>query len=532
MRFAPCLAGAIGRQMTAGNGARIRLAELVAALSLATDLGMGQPLEQALRTCLLATAAGNELGLDRAARADAYYLALLRFVGCTADAHEVSALVGGDEIAYYAGVAPLVMGEMSEYFAYLVRRFGADLPPAPRVRAVGRVLADGSSGAKRSIAIHCEVARMLATRMGLPGSVGASVGHIFERWDGKGLPGELAGEAIPAPARLVAVARDVDLFYRLDGWGAVDELLRRRRARSYDPAVVDTFLATGERWLAEIASAPVWEVALAAEPAPWPWVEDARLDVVLEAFAAFADLKTPFTRGHSAGVAALAEGAARHAGMAEAEAVTLRRAALVHDLGRVGIPNGILEKPGPLTRLEWERVRLHPYLTERILSQSPGLAPLAALAGAHHERLDGTGYHRGSPAALLPRAARILAAADSYQAMRQARPYRPALPAEDAAKALLAEAESGRLDGDAVRRVLVAAGHRSSRRQPWPAGLSEREVEVLRLIARGASYKAVASQLSISPRTAEHHVTHIYEKIGVSSRAAAALFAMEHHLLA
>jgi HD-GYP domain-containing protein (c-di-GMP phosphodiesterase class II) len=519
--------------MTAG-GERVRLAEPVAALSLATDLGMGQPLEQALGACLLAVAAGTELGLDGATRSDVYYLALLRFIGCTSDAHEQAALVGGDEIAFYAGVAPAVMGEAPEYLAFLVRRFAAAAPPLHRARIVGHMLADGTAGARRSIAIHCEVARMLAARMGLPERMGICFAHVFERWDGKGLPGELSGAAIPMPARIVAAARDVDLFHRLGGWDSVVDVLRRRRGKAYDPDVADVFLAEGERWLAQIADAPVWEVALAVEPEPWVWVDDARLDAVLEALAAFADLKSPFTRGHSQGVAALAEGAARHAGLGEREAHEVRRAALVHDLGRTGIPNGIWDKPGPLTRTEWERVRLHPYLTERVLSQAAALAPLAALAGAHHERLDGSGYHRGSPAALLSAAARILAAADAYQAMTQERPHRPAFSSQEAAKVLAAEADRGRLDGDAVRCVLAAAGqgHSHGHRRAWPAGLSEREVEVLRLIARGASYKAVGERLSISPKTAEHHVAHIYAKSGVSSRAAAALFAMEHDLLA
>jgi HD-GYP domain-containing protein (c-di-GMP phosphodiesterase class II) len=516
--------------MTAGS-ARLRLAEPVAALSLATDLGMGQPLEQALRACLLAVAAGRELGLDGPDRSDTYYFALLRFVGCTADAHEQAVLVGGDEIAFYAGVAPAVMGETAEHLAFVMRRFSAGAPPLTRARNVTRVLADGTGGAKRSLAIHCEVARMLAARLGLPSRIGACFTHVFERWDGKGLPGELAGDAIPAPARVVAAARDVELFHRLGGWDAAADLLRRRRGKAYDPTVADIFLAHGERWLREGAGDAVWDAALAAEPPPWIRIDDAQLDAVLEALAGFADLKSPFTRGHSLGVAALAEGAARHAGMREAEAAAIRRAALVHDLGRTGVPNGIWDKPGPLTRTEWERVRLHPYLSERVLSQAAALAPLAALAGAHHERLDGSGYHRGSAGALLPPAARILAAADAYQAMTQERPHRAALSPGDAARELRAEADAGRLDGNAVSCVLAAAGQGRGRRS-WPAGLSEREVEVLRLIARGASNKAVARRLSITPKTAEHHVAHIYDKIGVSSRAAAALFAMEHHLLA
>jgi HD-GYP domain-containing protein (c-di-GMP phosphodiesterase class II) len=523
---------AIGARMTTDGATEVRLAELVASLSLATDLGMGQPLEQALRTCLLAVAAGRELGVGDTELGDVYYLALLRFVGCTSDAHEAAALVGGDEIAFRAGVAPIVMGDMPEFLGFLVRQFAAGAAPTTRARLIARVLADGAEGAKRSIATHCEVARMLAPRIGLPATVATCFGYVFERWDGKGLPGEAAGEAIPVPARIVAVARDVDVFHRLGGWDLAREVLRRRRAKAYDPAVVDAFLVRGERWLAEIDAASAWEIVLDTEPQPRAHVGDARLDTVLAAFADFVDLKSPATRGHSPAVAALAAAAARHARLSEAEVSDLRRAALVHDLGKAGIPNGIWDKPGPLAPLEWERVRLHPYLSERILSYAGPLASLAALAGAHHERLDGSGYYRGTRAANLSPASRLLAAANAYQASTQERTYRPALPPADAARQLTADVAAGHLDGDAVRCVLSAAGHRQGdQRRTWPAGLSEREVEVLRLIARGASTREVAGRLSISPKTAEHHVAHIYDKIGVSSRAAAALFAMEHDLL-
>jgi HD-GYP domain-containing protein (c-di-GMP phosphodiesterase class II) len=517
--------------MTAGDTVRVRLAELVASLSLATDLGMGQPLEQAMRTCLLAVAAGRKLGLDDSTLSDVFYLALLRFVGCTSDAHEQAELVGGDEIAYYAGLAPVVTAAMSDYLTFLIRRFAPDAPRLKRMQIVGRVLAGGTGAVKRSIATHCEVAQMLAARIGLPATVSACFAHIFERWDGTGLPAKLSAEAIARPARIVVVARDIDIFHRLGGWDAVADALRQRRSKAYDPEVAETFLSHGATWIDAATAEPVWEAMLAAEPSPPLHVGGDRIDNVLDAFAAFADLKSPFTRGHSSGVAALAEGAARQAGMAESETRDLRRAALVHDLGRVGVPNGIWDKPGPLTRAEWERVRLHPYFSERILSSVPALASIAKIAGAHHERLDGSGYHRGSPAGLLSPAARILAAADVYQAMTQERPHRSAVPPEAAARQLVAEADAGRLDGDAVRCVLIAAGHSHVRRTQWPAGLSDREVEVLRLIARGASYKEVAGRLSISPKTAEHHVAHIYTKIGVSSRAAAALFAMEQRLL-
>ena len=275
-----------------------------------------------------------------------------------------------------------------------------------------------------------------------------------------------------------------------------------------------------------------WDAALAAEPEPRMWIAPSRLDAALSAFADFADLKSPFTLGHSRGVATLAENAARIAGLGEQAATELRQAALVHDLGRTGVPNGIWDKPGALSTVDWERVRLHPYYSARILSRSSALQHLAELAGSHHERLDGSGYHRALPAASLPTPHRILAAADAYQAMSQPRPHRPALDEPDAVAELRREVSAGRLDHAAVQAVLEAAGLAiPATRRAWPAGLSDREVEVLRLISRGGSNREIAGELHISPKTVGHHVEHIYNKIGVSSRAAAAVFSMEHGLI-
>ena len=487
-------------------------------------------MEQALRTCILSTRIGRELDLTGSLLSNVYYLALLRFVGCTSDAHEQAIQAGGDELALRAGLATVIMGEPAEFMRHMVRHFAEDRAPVTRMRLAAGAMAGGKRVPKRSIALHCEVAQVLAQRMGLPRSVGEDVGHVFERWDGRGLPGELQGEAIPIATRIVAVARDTDVFFRLGGWELVAPVLRRRRAKAYDPAIVDIVLDQGEAWLADTTES-AWEIALATEPAPHIYVTEDRVDDVLRAFAEFTDLKSPYTVGHSLGVAVLVEEAARHAGLGEAEVADLWRAALVHDLGRTGIPNGIWDKAGPLSTIEWERVRLHPYLTERMLAYSKPLRRLAPLAGSHHERLDGSGYHRQAAASALPFPARVLAAADAYQAMTQYRPYRQALSADEAKEQLSTEAGKGRLDGEAVRAVLAAAGHRQPRRTTWPAGLTDREVEVLRLIAQGRSYREVAKLLTITPKTAEHHIEHIYDKIGVSARASAALFAMEHDLV-
>jgi putative nucleotidyltransferase with HDIG domain len=259
---------------------------------------------------------------------------------------------------------------------------------------------------------------------------------------------------------------------------------------------------------------------------------ESRIDNTARAFADFTDLKSPYTLGHSTGVAKLAEAAARKLGCSDSDVTAVRRAALMHDLGRASVSNGIWDKADRLTTAEWERVRLHPYYTERVLEKAPALRSLARLAGGHHERLDGSGYHRGDPAALLPLPSRIVAAADAYHAMIEVRPHRPAFSPEAAATELAREVSAGHLDRDAANGVLEAAGQRALiPRKDWPAGLSDREIAVIRLAVRGRSIRQMASELFISEDTVKTHVRHIYEKVGFSSRAGLALFAMENDLL-
>jgi HD-GYP domain-containing protein (c-di-GMP phosphodiesterase class II) len=245
----------------------------------------------------------------------------------------------------------------------------------------------------------------------------------------------------------------------------------------------------------------------------------------------FADLKSPFTAGHSRGVADLAAAAARHRGLAAPQVHELWRAGLVHDLGRLGVSNALWDRAGPLTTAERERVRLHPYLTERILGRVPGLARIGRIAGAHHERMDGSGYPRADTGAELTMQQRLLAAADTYSALREPRPYRPPAPADDAARILRDEARLGRLDPQAVDDVLTAAGHQVGRRRPWPAGLTAREVEVLRLVAQGMSNRQIAERLVLSTKTVRNHVERAYAKIGATNRTGATLYAIEHGLV-
>jgi HD-GYP domain-containing protein (c-di-GMP phosphodiesterase class II) len=308
--------------------------------------------------------------------------------------------------------------------------------------------------------------------------------------------------------------------------------VKRRAGSILDPEIADVFTTHAPELLAAASLGDPRRQVLEAEPEPVPVISEARLPDVAAVFGDIADLKTPFTHGHSAGVARLARAAGERLGLEPTMLLRLHVASRLHDLGRVAIPDGVWEKSGELTTSDWEQIRLHPYHSERILSCSPVLEPFASIAGMHHERLDGSGYHRGCKAAEIPIPARVLAAADALQAMTQTRPHRNALTLDEAAEQIDQDARAARLDPDAVAAVVEAAGGTPQKKAALrPAGLSGREIEVLQLVAQGLSNREVAQRLSISPRTAEHHVQHIYAKIGVSSRAPAALFAMEHGLI-
>jgi HD-GYP domain-containing protein (c-di-GMP phosphodiesterase class II)/DNA-binding CsgD family transcriptional regulator len=499
----------------------VRPAELFAALSLATDLGSGLPLEHALQTCLLAVRLAQAGGASRVERETTHYVALLHAIGCTSNAHETAALFG-DDVATRAAWATIDPGRQRDVLRFVVSRAGAGAPVGARLRALAEVLGAGPAGPRENFAAHCEVAVRLAARLGLPTAVQDGLRHAFERFDGRGFPGGVGGEAIPPSARLLHVARDAHAIVLASGVTAALAAVGERGA--YDPAIAglltrDMLEPAGDAWDAVVAAAPAG-----------PALTGDALDEACAVAGDFADMKSPWTLGHSAGVAELAEAAAWRLGLDDIPAV--RRAALLHDLGRVAISSSVWDKPGPLSGADRERVRLHPYYTDRTLARCPGLAALGRLGAAHHERLDGSGYHRGCGAAELSVAARVIAAADAFHAMTETRPHRPALDADAAAAQLTAEARAGRLDSSSVEAVLAAAGVVFERvRPPLPGGLTEREAEVLGLIARGLTNKQVAERLGTATKTVGNQVQAVYAKIGVSTRAAAALFASEHGLL-
>jgi HD-GYP domain-containing protein (c-di-GMP phosphodiesterase class II) len=309
-------------------------------------------------------------------------------------------------------------------------------------------------------------------------------------------------------------------------------MARQRRGTIYSPPMVDVFLQNAGEMFAGLEEAATLEKLLADEPGEHNVLEGDALDRSLEALADFVDLKSPFTLGHSSGVARLAAQAAQAAGLPGNDQRFIYHAGLLHDLGRTGVSAMIWDKPAPLSAREWEQVRLHPYSTERIFQNSASLSPLGALASQHHERLNGSGYFRGLSEASLSPLSRILAAADVYHALLENRPHRPAVPPDGAQDELKKLVRSHNLDGQAVEAVLLGAGVKVGRKRTnLTQGLSEREIEVLRLLARGFTTRRVAKTLVISPKTADHHIQNIYTKIGVSTRAGATLFALENHLL-
>ncbi|MGE5731922.1 MAG: HD domain-containing phosphohydrolase [Gemmatimonas sp.] len=512
-----------------GADAGLRLAELVAAFSLAVDLGLGQPMEHVLRSWLIAARLGDRLGVERDERAALYYVATLAWVGCVADTPELAAWFG-DDIAYRHDGYELEQTGLP-FMGFMLRHAGAGRPPLQRARVAANLMAAGRGAIERIIRSHCLVTTTMADRLGLGTEVRDPLNQFFTRWDGKGVPLGVGGTDIALPMRLYQLADVVEVVQRVDGTEAAVSVARERRGTQFDPTVVDAFAAGADDVLGDPVVDTDWQMLIADEPSLQQRLSEPAFDEALGAVADFTDLRSPSRAGHSRAVAELAASAAAKIGLPDTEVTAVRRAGLVHDIGMHGVPATILDKPGPLSRSEWERVRMHAYYTERVLSRPPALARLGAIAALTNERCDGSGYHRGLSGSAISSTGKLLGAACAYRAMTEPRAYRPALPAKQAASELSREIRAGRFSPDAAEAVLAAAGQSQGKRWTGPAGLTPREVEVLTLIARGASSRQVAQRLGISTKTAGTHIERIYSKIGASTRSTATLFAMQHGLL-
>ena len=511
-----------------GSTKGLRRAELLAAISLAIDLGLGQPMEHMLRSSLIATRIAERMGLDAQQRATAYYANLVGWIGCHADSHELSALFG-DDIAYRADTYAVDMTGLP-FLRLMASHVGRGLPGWERgIRSAAFVLTARNQVAKL-IHSHCSSAGVLSDRMGLDRQVGAALGYVFERWDGHGMPNGARGEDIPIEIHIVHLADVVEVHLRTSGLAGAVEVVRSRHGTQFSPAVAEVFERDAAAIVDGLLEIDVWTTVLSQAPDRDRILDDDEIDELLRAIADFVDLKCPCSPGYSRAVGDLVAEAARRLRMPQPDITRLYRAGLVHGLGRLGVSNQIWEKKGPLSTAEWERLRMYPYLSGRILSRVGGLESVASLATQHQERIDGSGYPRGLAGVELSVADRLLAAAVEYQQLLEPRPDRPAFDTLGAADQLRGEARTGRLDAEAVDTVLAAAGHRASRRKPWSAGLTSREVEVLRLVAQGRSNREIATELVIAEKTARNHVERVYSKLGVNNRTQATLAAIDRGL--
>lgn len=503
-----------------------RLLDVIAAVSHAADRGAGHPWATALRTSVIATRLAWAWGCESQIVRDCQIASLLRNVGSTSRAHEAAVIHDAldDEFlrilsrADFSRPLGVIAAAPSPLNAYVLEKRRKKF-----VHAIDRK-------AQEEIAVsHCEVASRLSQRLGAGAGVGQALAQSYERFDGQGVPNRLRGAAISVPARVTQAAQCFELTYRLGGVPAVRAVMTARSGGQLDPDVVALVHRHGHEIVDGLDETSVLDAFLAEEPMPHALLLP---EVLLDAsmvLAHMADLKSTFTLGHSTAVADLAVLCAPQLGITNKE--KLRAAALVHDIGRIGLTNAIWDKPGPLTPAERLRVEEHSWLTQQILRSSEVFEPLCDYIEVH-ERLDGSGYHRRARATALPPGARLLAVCDVYAALVADRPHRPAMTKGAAAKILGEEARLGRLDREAVRVVLDVVGQPAPKlRGELPSGLSPREVEVLAMVARGRSNKEIAAQLHLAEPTIKNHIARLYEKIGIRTRAAAALFANEHGLL-
>ena len=510
-----------------------RRVEVLAGLSVAIDLGLGQPAEHMLRSATIACRLADRLGLDREQLRTVYYATLVMWIGCHADSQEYARWFG-DDIAVRRE-SYLVDWSGMPYMFFLLGNVGKGEPLPQRLKVMGTLFRDARGQLAKLIHSHCASAAVLAAHIGLSQEVANALAYTFERFDGEGLPVGVSGDMIPIEMRIAQFADTAEVHHRMYGLDAVTAMARSRRGGHFDPAVVDAVLASPEGIFAASPHGDVWEEALGHAPDPEVRMNNGDFDRLVCAIGDFVDLKCPFTLGHSRAVATLSASAGKQLGLGAAEIRTLQQAGHLHDLGRLGVSNQVWSKPGELSPSEWERVRLHPYLTERVLDRIPGLADVRTVARAHHEHLDGTGYQRGAVGSMLGRSERILAAAVAYQSALEPRPYREAMNPEQAKKRLLGRSASGLLDPDCVEAILSVAGHRT----PTPRLrlrrddlLTSREREVLGLVSRGYSNREIARRLFLSEKTVRNHVERTYTKVGASNRVGASLYALQHGLAA
>jgi HD-GYP domain-containing protein (c-di-GMP phosphodiesterase class II) len=423
----------------------IRLSEVISALSYALDLTEGQPAGHSVRTCLIGMRIGREIGLDADARSSLFYTLLLKDAGCSSNAAATCSLFGADDHVVKQTWKTTDWASRWQSFTHVVRNVRPGGSLVSKARQVVGFAGAGAVGTEL-VRTRCERGADIARMLEMTDDTAAAIQALDEHWDGRGVPLGLAGEQIPLLARIACLAQTVEIFHARHGLQAALGVARERSGRWFDPALVralESLRADGAFW-AGLSAGDARERTAALEPADRVLTADGeRLDRIAQAFARVIDAKSPYTYRHSEGVALYADAIGRVLGFGPEALRDLRRAALLHDVGKLGVSNRILDKPGKLTEPEFTIVRRHPEHTYQILARVAHFRDLAEMAASHHERMDGRGYHRGIPAGGLPVAARILAVADVCDALSAERPYRAALPRERVLEIMRADAGAG-----------------------------------------------------------------------------------------
>ena len=424
----------------------IALSELIGALSSALDIGEGEPVGHAARSCLIGMRLADEIGLEAQARSDLFYALLLKDAGCSANAAHMAALFGADDQVAKRTSKLVDWARPLSAFIWSLKTVAPDGSLINRTRRLRAIRNEGHV-TRSLMRARCHRGAEIATKLGFSEATADAIRALDEHWDGHGQPLGLRGTEIPIAARIMCLAQTVEVFNAARGIQVAYRVAVKRRGQWFDPALVDAlghFRRDEEFWSSLAARA-----VSAVEPLDHVLIADEdRLDLIAEGFAAVIDAKSPWTHEHCDRVCEIATGMANLLGFDEAAVRELRRAALLHDIGKLSISNRILDKPGALTDEEQTRFREHPVLTEQILGRVPSFGALAALASAHHERLDGRGYPRGLAAEELTMSMRVLAVADVYEALISERPYRPAYTPEAALELMRSDVPS-RLDPEA-----------------------------------------------------------------------------------
>jgi HD-GYP domain-containing protein (c-di-GMP phosphodiesterase class II) len=477
----------------------VDLADALRALAFMGDLSMGQPVDHSTRVAMLACKLARCLGLDDALCRDVMQVALLRWSGCTANAVEVAQTVS-DDVQGRAAMLALQVERVQILVA-------AELLP-DRVAAIS--------------AIHCEVSGIVAQLLALPSIVAISLNCVFEHWDGSGRPHARRGDEIPLPAQIVAVASELEIFSRVFGLDRSLGMLRERAGSIHANGLVSIATTNAPDWLGAINQGET----VADQIAPSDLGLSASQTAPLALLADVIDLKLPWLTGYSREVARLADLTAAQLGLAGPLQARVRRAGLLHGLGRVAIPNAVWDRPGQLSAADWESARLSPYWTSRAAQEIQHLALEVQIASHTYERLDGTGYFRAARQTTTPLDHRILPVVTALVAMQARRPWRPALSRIEAFALLRDQARIGRFDASTVAAAEAALVQRAERAPGAPAAsssLSRRELDVLRRVGLGDSNKEAAVHLGISPATVRTHMESVFRKLACNSRSAATL---------